>query len=274
VYEKISQASKASNPLALSILALTDITSDDDILQIKNQLEKAQGEGDPLATEILNVINQEIAHEPLKNLKKALLFIANPLGALNALEREQYKALQAKIADAGQKGNQLASAVLAVTEATTDAEIQRLADQLSVAQGQNDEIALLVISLTGSIVPVVAIASVSPSAPAQEQQLLPQQPVAQVASTTQNVQIQSAQPIAAVMPTFASLNENQAQQSMPVFQQNTPNTQTQGVSSPIDSMPNNAGLSFQASNTYNYSGIPAQRPINYVAPQSRQGEIA
>src|SRR5262249_22546790 len=84
VYDKITQASKSGNTLASSILSLTDITSDSDIEQLKAQLEQAKGQGDDLAKEILAVITEAIQKEPMRNLKKTVLLIANPVSIANS----------------------------------------------------------------------------------------------------------------------------------------------------------------------------------------------
>ena len=150
IYEKLSDANKSGNPIAASILSITDITSDTDIEQIRKQLEMAKTQGDKLAIEILDVINVAITKQPIRNLKRELLLINNPISAQTAQEKEQYTELQTKITTASQKGNQIAVAVLGVKEATTDEEMQKLLDQLVSAKAQNDEVAVMIDTLLGA----------------------------------------------------------------------------------------------------------------------------
>ena len=149
VHDKLLKARDQNHPLAAAILAVTDITSDADILNIKKELEQGKADGDELAGEILELINKELAREPLRQLKKALLLINNPLTAESSQEREDYTVLRNKLTEAGEKGNTLAAELLKVTEATSYEEIQKFKDQLKAAKDQNDEMAILVLDAAG-----------------------------------------------------------------------------------------------------------------------------
>lgn len=276
VYDKISKANKSGNPLAGAILSLTDITSDDDIQQLKKQLETAKGQGDELATEILDVIQEAIEKEPMRNLKKALLLITNPVSAPSAQEREQYTELQTKITTASQKGDQLATAVLGVKETTTDEEMEQLMEELTDAQGQNDEVADMIESLIGG---GGAIAAAQKKSTQQEQPLSANQPV--------NPSVGISVPAPDVAPQSSSPASNVStlpmQNSGALFTPPPPPAQSAFTNSsqpsPIDSSSagaasNDNGSMIQPANAYNYAGIPASsRPVNYVAPQSRQEEV-
>ncbi len=54
LHDKISQASEKGNALAASILAINDTTSDDALIQLKNQLEAALAQNDEVALLVLN----------------------------------------------------------------------------------------------------------------------------------------------------------------------------------------------------------------------------
>ncbi len=304
IYDKITKANKSGNTLAASILSLTDITSDADIEQIKTQLEEAKGQGDDLAKEILDVINESIAKEPIRKLKKSLLLIANPVAIENSQEREQYTLLQTKVTEASQKGNELANAILAVKETTSDDEMKQVMDKLTDAQGKNDEIAVLIESLLGGnglAAPTQDVAQDQGQAdqqaqpnseqPDQQQQpdistvtpMAPNSPGADPAGVAM-----STPPPAIPQPTVAPQNPIDAsvppaQNSSGLFTPPPPPAQSAfantNISSAVDSTPAGSaiagnGAMMQPQNAYSYSGIPASsRPVNYIAPQSQQEEI-
>lgn len=149
VFEKIKKASRENNEIANTILAITDITSDDDIAKIQKMLEDAKAKGDPLATEILKVLSEEIAHAPLRNLKKQILLINNPVSAELPKDKEKYTAVQTKLNDANQKGNKIAATVLAMKDTVTYEELQKLVEDLVAGASQQDEAALLVLETAG-----------------------------------------------------------------------------------------------------------------------------
>ncbi|MBA3723541.1 MAG: AAA family ATPase [Candidatus Levybacteria bacterium] len=149
LYDKISKAKAENNEIATAILAITDITSDDDIMQIKVQLERANEAGDPLATEILQVIESEIKNQPLRKLKQTILLVMSPMTAETPQERELYTGVQSKVNEANGKGNLLAGALLAFKETATMDEMQSLMDQMQAACVKKDEIALLVMQTAG-----------------------------------------------------------------------------------------------------------------------------
>jgi ATP-dependent Clp protease ATP-binding subunit ClpC len=322
LYEKIKKASRENNPIANSILSITDITSDDDITKIKQLLEDAKAQNDPLATEILKVISLEIGHEPLRNLKKQLLLINNPITAETAADKAKYTEVQTKLNEASQKGNQLAASLLAIKEAVTYDELQKIVVQLVSAAGQNDEAAIMVLETAGvknpgpgeAEQPEATEGSAQPSAeantdasatqgsdqpandgtnpedasnqPAPDANVTPpisvvEQPGADAASA-QPIAPVSSEPVAPT-PAGAAMNVPETPTApvvpapaAPVFQSPAPTGLANGA---VDSTPptsndvSSNGAAMQHS-TYNYSGIPSTfRPVNYVAPQSRQEEI-
>ena len=147
LYDKISKASQQNHPIAKKILSITDISWDADIEELQKELEQARDQGDPLAAEILITIQDAIKHDEVMNIKTPLLLIANPITAKSAEEKETFTNIHTQVDGAGQKGNQLASAILNVTDATTDEEILQIKVQLDQASKGNDEIASLVLSV-------------------------------------------------------------------------------------------------------------------------------
>ena len=308
LYEKIKQADKSGNTLASSMLSLTEMTSDADIKQLKEQLEKTANQGDALAKDVLKNINDAIEREPLRKLKKTLLLLVNPASSSTPQEKEQYTELQTKINTAGQKGNQIASAVLSVKEDTTDESIKQLLDQLLKAKEQHDEVAEIVMTLLGMIpVAVVSAQQVSNSSTQTEQadtdtqspQVSTTTPAASAADsasdTGQSAGVTAQTPIAQRPVTFqtptgeivpptppsatAPLPQPQNDSGILTQPQSVDSVSPASISTTIDSSPVNTTAAaddslMQSANAYNYSGIPASsRPMGYVAPQSRQEEV-
>ncbi|MBU4017181.1 ATP-dependent Clp protease ATP-binding subunit, partial [Patescibacteria group bacterium] len=146
LYDKISEAGEQNHAIARQILAITDISSDSDIEQLQKQLIQAQEQGDPLATQILATIQEAVSHDEIMKIKEPLLLIANPITAQKSEEREKYTNIHTRVDEASQKGNQLASAILNLTDAVTDREIEQIKAQLDQARAQNDEVAALILS--------------------------------------------------------------------------------------------------------------------------------
>jgi ATP-dependent Clp protease ATP-binding subunit ClpC len=295
IHEKTVQASKAGNPVATEILALTDITSDSDIQMLKSQLEKSVTQGDPFAKELMSTINEAIEAEPLRKLKRAILLINNPVSAKSTQEKDQYTELQTKITTAGQKGNQLASEVQSVKEETTNEAIKGLLNKLVIAYPQNDEVAVMVLSLIGGA-PVpqtqenAAIPAVQDTTAAQVPAPMGVPVTTGPVSIPEPVQSPTAQftpPPPPAQSVFAANTPQPIQQSpvsSPVMSGIPPAgpailpqngvTQVDSTSGVVGSVVNNNGSMMQPSGAYNYSGIPlSSRPMGYVSPQSRQEDV-
>jgi hypothetical protein len=172
LYEKIKKAGDENHPVAQAILAITDITSDIDIEQLQKQLQEAKEQGDPLATEILTTIEAAVKHDEVMKIKTPLLLIANPVSAKRMTERQVFTDLHDSLSQASQKGNELATALLNVTDATTDEEIGKFKEQLDKAkEDKKDEVAPLILE---------AIDSYEPNADASEEAEQPTPPAQQV----------------------------------------------------------------------------------------------
>ncbi|MBU4015903.1 ATP-dependent Clp protease ATP-binding subunit [Patescibacteria group bacterium] len=146
LYDRINNAGEQNHTLARQIMAITDISSDSDIEQLQKQLIQAQEQGDPLAAEILATIQDAINHDKVIRIKEPLLLIANPITAQNSDEKEIFTNIHTKVDEAGQKGNQLASAILNLTDTATDQDIKQIKTQLDQAGAQGDELAAMILS--------------------------------------------------------------------------------------------------------------------------------
>jgi ATP-dependent Clp protease ATP-binding subunit ClpC len=255
LHDKINEAGRQSHPLASSILSITDITSDSDIDQLQQQLEQAKQQGDPLAAEILSTIEEAIKQSEIMKIKGPLLLIANPITAQNAEEKEMYTNIHTKVDEASQKGNELASAILNVSDATTEQEINDLTAKLNTAKEKNDDIALLIFSLidTGTQLNTqFQSPAVSPGA----QDAAASQPVQ---PPSQAQQIDPAQNFP-----FGMSNQNQTiqnQNNPPQYNQPMPN----GQNLPAYQPPAIPGNMYSQPPIQNMANQPGQ--VNYQPPQ-------
>lgn len=149
LYDKINEAGEENHTIAKQILAITDISSDSDIERLQKQLIQAQEQGDPLASEILSTIQEAAYHDEIMKIKEPLLLIANPITARKSEEKEKYTNIHTKVDEASQKGNQLASAILNLTDAATDQDIEQIKAQLDQAAQGHDEVASLILATIG-----------------------------------------------------------------------------------------------------------------------------
>ena len=180
LYDKISEAGTQNHQVAQSILAITDITSDADIDQLQQQLQKAKEQGDPLATEILKTIEDAVKHDEVMHVKTPLLLLANPVSAKRMTERQAFTDLHDTVSQASQTGNELATALLNVTDGTTDEEITKLKTQIDQAASQKDATAALVLEAIDTYQPSDDTSSDVPPTPAA-----PTQPPVQDSSAQQ-----------------------------------------------------------------------------------------
>ena len=327
IYDKITQAEKENNPMAQAILTISDLTSDSDIAALQKQLEEAKAKGDPLAAEILEAVAQEIKLEPIRKLKSTLLLVNNPVMAKTPQEQEQYTNLQTKVTEASQKGDAMATAIIAVKDTSKVDEIKAILDQINQAVVQKNELALLIQDISGvsaseetestdEPAPADAAAPASAEEKPVEENTSTDAPAAsqsedQSATTDEKSDKPSSEGDAKAIPSVDTATNTpdakdvptasaettpqtpsqpaQAAPSVPAAPQapaSTPPAAETGIVQPptqptpsaVDSTPPaqnaNSGTAMQPANAYQYSGIPmASRPMNYIAPQSRQEEI-
>ncbi len=164
LYDKLNIASQQDHPIAKKILSINDISADEDISQLQSQLEQARDQGDPLATEVIASIQEAIKHDEVMKIKTPLLLIANPIIAKNAEEKEAFTNIHTQVDGASQKGDQLASTILNMTDATTDQEVMSIKSQLDQAKTQGKD------SYTSLILGVIDNASSENPPPVQNQE--------------------------------------------------------------------------------------------------------
>lgn len=201
LYDKISAASAQNHPLAASILTISDMTSDADIQQLEDQLKLAKQQGDPLAAELVDAIEAAVKYEGVSQLKSVLLQVVNPVTAKTPAEREAFTQLQTKMSEASQKGDQLASAIMALTDASTEDDVLNLKQQLEQAAEQKNEMALLLLDVAKGT-PLEQAATAQPAAQQAAQASDPNYPFGQAQSdtTVQATDASGQPPVAADQP--------------------------------------------------------------------------
>lgn len=201
LYDKISAASAQNHPLAASILTISDMTSDADIQQLEDQLKLAKEQGDPLAAELVDAIEAAVKYEGVSQLKGVLLQVVNPVTAKTPAEREAFTQLQTKMSEASQKGDQLASAIMALTDASTEDDVLNLKQQLEQAAEQKNEMALLLLDVAKGT-PVDQAATAQPAAQQAAQAPDPNYPFGQAQSdtTVQAADAAAQPPVTAAQP--------------------------------------------------------------------------
>ncbi len=128
VREKLVQQSQQGNPLAASILsAVTNVVT----------TNKSSVQTVPLT-----------ATQVTQNVQKGLEKIANPVATTNPVERKQFTQLKEHLIQESEKGNQLATSVLATTTTITNeshktdtTEVVRVRQQLETAKQKGDPLA-------------------------------------------------------------------------------------------------------------------------------------
>lgn len=264
LYDKISAADKQDNQIARSILTITDITSDSDIDQLQQQLQQAKEAGDPLAAEILDTIALAIKHEEMMRIRNVLMAIANPLTVKVPDEREKYKEIHDKLSQASQKGDELATALLSVSDKITDDELNQLKVQLDTWKDKQDELAIMVLD---------AIESYQPPPAEQQGSEFEKKPQDQETAVAQ--QGQPGTPGAGVQPSQNAMNmggtampqQNTPDQNYPfgMGQQANPNQQSM-----VPPQPNTPGFNFGSLQPAPVSQGFQQQPVNMTSQPMNQ----
>jgi len=146
-------------------------------------------------------------------------------------------------------------------------------------QAQNDEVAMMIMTLIGGIPKPVEksvqsteqqLAAAPSAQPTIEQQTPPSPAVVDGAATAQSPVTFQTSTGNVVPPTTPPSDANVSIPIPPPAQPATP---------VVDNVPSGSAVSdngsmMQPTNAYNYSGIPASsRPVNYVSPFTRQEEV-
>ncbi|MEK7571040.1 MAG: hypothetical protein AAB553_02085 [Patescibacteria group bacterium] len=147
LHEFLVKESESKNELATQVLAVSDQTSVADIETLKGKLASEKQQGSPIATQVVNVLDQVVT---LKELRKVLDHINHPEKLSSDADKAYFTKLHDELTKASTDGNATATQVLVVKETAPAQDIQKLFDQLQEAKKNNDPIAAKVLGSMGS----------------------------------------------------------------------------------------------------------------------------
>lgn len=144
VHEALVRESHENNSkLASSILAVTDKTSTTDIEKIREQLLQAK------ESTVLNNVNSLLSQQQTTyNLRTIYQQIANPALVTNAVDKEKFTQIHDNLVKEQQNRNELAQAVLGVTDKTSSVEIEKLHEKVRSSREQGNPLATQVAAIT------------------------------------------------------------------------------------------------------------------------------
>jgi len=113
------------------------------------ELNKRKEQDNEFAIDILALINSEIAREaeeelnasPITKFKMAIKQLINPLYLAAPENKIKFSSLYEKINEAGEQNHSIAKQILAITDISSDSDIEQLQKQLIQAQEQGDPLA-------------------------------------------------------------------------------------------------------------------------------------
>lgn len=276
LHDKLAEAGQQNNQIASSILAITDITSDGDMEQLRKQLEEAREQGDELAAEILDTIDASIKHQALSQFKYTLVNISNPVGAPTSDERSRFTDLHDKLSKAAQENDQTAAAVMAVTDSISDDDLDQMKTLLEQAKEKGDKIATEVLdAVTASPMTVPERDNKAPKKPPQmpvqpgqqpTQPMVPgQQPPQPLFGQSPQYPFGPPQPEVQGMPQGMAQQDPQNMQYQPVPPMGMASPQA-GGQMPVPQMPVNQPQMAQGGGYY-----PPQNPVMPTQPYNYSG---
>lgn len=149
IHDKVVIESQSNNLLAAKVLQLKSDSPEAEIRKIIQDLNKGKDEGNEFAIDILAVINSEIIKEteeylkskPTMKFKIAIKQLINPLYSAAPENKKKLSLLYDKISKAGEQHHPIAKQILAISDISSDSDIEQLQNQLVQAKEQGDPLA-------------------------------------------------------------------------------------------------------------------------------------
>lgn len=168
MHDKVVVESQNNNQLAAMILKLKSDSPQEEVEKIMNELKKGKDNENEFATDILALINGEITREteveleanPANKFKKFMKQIGNPLYLADPENKKKFESINDKLNEAGKQNHPLAERILAITDITSDADIEQLQQQLLQAKEQGDPLAAEILSSIDAAIKESEIAKV------------------------------------------------------------------------------------------------------------------
>lgn len=149
LHDSLVQASTQGNALAKVLLDVNNDTTEDALSKIEIDLKAEKEKGTQFAIDILSLVSaqtakeEEAAHEqePVTKFKNILKQVINPLYTASSANKDRFSKLYDKITAASAENNQIAKSILAITDISSDSDIQKLEKELEDAKTQGDSLA-------------------------------------------------------------------------------------------------------------------------------------
>lgn len=151
LHEMLSKESKENNnQLASSLMSVSEKTTDTEIEKIKEQLTQAVAQGNSMASSVMSTINSSAQHaQNTTQVKNVLQQVANPAAATGASNVKMTK-LHESLLKASKEGNDVATAVLSVSDKTSNMDIEKLQEKIMQAKDKGNPIAAELAGMTQS----------------------------------------------------------------------------------------------------------------------------
>ncbi|MBU4098519.1 hypothetical protein KJ980_02600, partial [Patescibacteria group bacterium] len=153
LHDMLARESKEkNNELASSILQVKDTTTLSELEKITDKLQ--QSKDSTISSQVLSTINNSIQQsQSSTKVKNVLQQIANP-AITSTIDRQKLSRLHDALTKESQKGNELASSILAVNEKTSTSDIQKLQEKLRESKEKGQSIATDVLEITSQQVAI------------------------------------------------------------------------------------------------------------------------
>ncbi len=153
LHDKVEEAAKNGNELAARIMAMSDATTAEETQKIMDDLKVAREKEDPVSADILAYVNAVLSAQatveqeadPMFIFKKKLQQIANPLYTADEKDKEKFNHLNDMLTKASQENNEWAKTILALTDQTSDTDIEKIKTDLEKAKANGDQLAINVL---------------------------------------------------------------------------------------------------------------------------------
>jgi hypothetical protein len=139
----LRESQENNNQIATSILAVNDKTDTTAIEKIREQLREAK------ENTVINTVNTLLGQQQATaSIRSIFQKLVNPALATSSQEREQFTKLHESVIKEQQHKNELAQAILSVTDKTPNREIEMLRDRGKIAREQGNPLATQIAAVT------------------------------------------------------------------------------------------------------------------------------
>lgn len=132
---------------------ITDSSEREKFVKLRESLLMEQQKGNTTANHLLNAANR-VEGKPVAHTKSVLSQIANPSLASVETDKKRFSELHDSLTKASQDGNQLATAILATKESTSENDVEDLKAKIQAAKEKGDDVSASVLpDISGDEIP-------------------------------------------------------------------------------------------------------------------------